>query len=699
MGKSERKKRQKRTAIFSCLTRTKSIIESIRVSISSIYNIYVGFCMETTLHGLKHTVEKKLHWLERLLWLFLTLSAFGGAVYCALTQYFRYNSEPVVVSLQRDYRGWWTTFPAVTACFLDRVQPDKARELVEDTWNVTEESDPEKYQYYYEFIELIADVSFRENLQNFWKYQTDDTVKGIDLLDLALTVHPSSVLQVIVSNNDHEVHWNPVMTEVGMCLTFNSMYAEFQHMLQEVDWTPFDLLQCHYHSGRCSVRIDSMNNAVRYFIHSPYEISTAISNPTGEVLPGEELIIDYKASPSVKTLRPEQRRCKYPDEWISDSIRAYSFSLCQMHCRSRMAVMFCGCRPYFHVKGDGDVCDAHGMACIGRNVEILINIPKNLAKCTCLPQCAELNYYSHTKTILVRITRWHHCAICRGQCTDCSGNCPLYRKASGQADHQEGGKRQILPFGLDVGLVGFAAYYLTKLKKPEPQNVLSIFGPDPWGKESQQHPEKVVRCIAHRGAALDAPENTMEALKYCVEHDCNIIELDVRASRDGKLILLHDEGLERLTGTDISSVRTIDWDRIKDIDVGSTHPNRKQFKDVRLCLLDDALDYLLANNVKIIIDVKGEDKQVIAGILSAYASRPTLYQHAAVTCFNPFVLYQIRRNNPDIVGALSYRPFGDNLALHGLLRAADAAHALLWRWAARWCSVSAVLLHKDIVSA
>ncbi|XP_022818803.1 glycerophosphodiester phosphodiesterase 1-like [Spodoptera litura] len=253
----------------------------------------------------------------------------------------------------------------------------------------------------------------------------------------------------------------------------------------------------------------------------------------------------------------------------------------------------------------------------------------------------------------------------------------------------------VLPFGLDVGLVGFAAYYLTKLKKPEPQNVLSIFGPDPWGKESQQHPEKVVRCIAHRGAALDAPENTMEAFKYCVEHDCNIIELDVRASRDGKLILLHDEGLERLTGTDISSVRTTDWDRIKDIDVGSTHPNRKQFKDVRLCLLDDALDYLLANNVKIIIDVKGEDKQVIAGILSAYASRPALHQHAAVTCFNPFVLYQARA---DLDAFLVVR-FGDNLALHGLLRVADSVHALVWRWAARWCAVSAVLLHKDIVSA
>ena len=72
----------------------------------------------------------------------------------------------------------------------------------------------------------------------------------------------------------------------------------------------------------------------------------------------------------------------------------------------------------------------------------------------------------------------------------------------------------VLPFGLDIGLIGFSAYYLTRLKKPETENVLNIFGPDPWTKESQLNPDKVVRCIAHRGAALDAPENTLEALKY-----------------------------------------------------------------------------------------------------------------------------------------------------------------------------------------
>ncbi|CAH0599432.1 unnamed protein product [Chrysodeixis includens] len=185
----------------------------------------------------------------------------------------------------------------------------------------------------------------------------------------------------------------------------------------------------------------------------------------------------------------------------------------------------------------------------------------------------------------------------------------------------------VLPFGLDVGLIGLSAYYLTRLRKPEPENVINIFGPEPWSKESQTSPEKVVRCIAHRGAGLDAPENTLEAFKYCVERDCNIVELDVRTSKDGKLLLLHDQGLERLTGKDITNVHVMDWDKIKDIDIGATHPNRKQFKEVKLCLLDDALDYLMAHKVRVISSCQETTNQVVNGILKTFASRPTLYQY------------------------------------------------------------------------
>nr|XP_034838219.1 uncharacterized protein LOC117994418 isoform X3 [Maniola hyperantus] len=291
---------------------------------------------------------------------------------------------------------------------------DKAKKVISQIWNITEELDSEKYQYYYEFVELIGEISFRGNLQNFWKYQGDDTVNNIDLLQLAISVHPNFPLKIATSQSK-EVQWMPVMTEEGLCQTFNSEYAKYQ-IVDDRAWRNQELMKCHYHSEACFVRINTMENGVRYFIHSPFDIATAISNPTGEVRPDEELVTDFKvveieAANRIKSLRSEQRRCRYPDEWLGSSIKAYSFGLCQMHCRTRMAIMFCGCRPYFHVKGDGDVCDAHGMACIGRNVEILVNLPKNLANCPCMPQCEELNYYSHTKKVIVRVTSWTRCGV------------------------------------------------------------------------------------------------------------------------------------------------------------------------------------------------------------------------------------------------------------------------------------------------
>ncbi|XP_052745697.1 glycerophosphodiester phosphodiesterase 1 [Bicyclus anynana] len=273
----------------------------------------------------------------------------------------------------------------------------------------------------------------------------------------------------------------------------------------------------------------------------------------------------------------------------------------------------------------------------------------------------------------------------------------------------------VLPFGIDVALVGVAAFYITRLKRPDQENVRNIFGPLPGSKESLLYPDKIVKCIAHRGAGLDAPENTLEAFKYCVDRECNFVELDVRTSKDGELVLLHDSSLQRLSGVS-TDIREAEWDSVKDIDVGATHPNRHLYKEVHLCLLSEALDYLLSKNVKIIIDVKGDDKQVISGVLRTFSLKPELYQQAVVTTFNPFTLYQIRHKDPQIVGAISYRPYcfsaqdydaesgpsnpryGDKLALHGALRVADLLHSLLWRWSARWCAASAVLLHKDIVS-
>lgn len=72
----------------------------------------------------------------------------------------------------------------------------------------------------------------------------------------------------------------------------------------------------------------------------------------------------------------------------------------------------------------------------------------------------------------------------------------------------------VLPFGLDVGILGVAAYFYTKLPKPDSSNVYSIFGPEAGSRESENYPDRTIKCIAHRGAGLDAPENTLQAFKY-----------------------------------------------------------------------------------------------------------------------------------------------------------------------------------------
>lgn len=55
------------------------------------------------------------------------------------------------------------------------------------------------------------------------------------------------------------------------------------------------------------------------------------------------------------------------------------------------------------------------------------------------------------------------------------------------------------------------------------------------------------RVIAHRGASGHAPENTIAAIKRAAELGARWVEVDVKLSQDGALVLLHDDTLERTT--------------------------------------------------------------------------------------------------------------------------------------------------------
>lgn len=76
-----------------------------------------------------------------------------------------------------------------------------------------------------------------------------------------------------------------------------------------------------------------------------------------------------------------------------------------------------------------------------------------------------------------------------------------------------------------------------------------------------------VILIAHRGASSIAPENTLIAFQKAIELKADFIEFDVLESKDGEIVVTHDEEISRLTG-ESGFVRDLSLEELKTYDFG-----------------------------------------------------------------------------------------------------------------------------------
>jgi len=73
--------------------------------------------------------------------------------------------------------------------------------------------------------------------------------------------------------------------------------------------------------------------------------------------------------------------------------------------------------------------------------------------------------------------------------------------------------------------------------------------------------------IAHRGANNVAPENTLKSFKKAIELGADYVEFDVHLSRDGEIIIMHDENTLRTTGKD-GLIKNMTLKELKKLDAG-----------------------------------------------------------------------------------------------------------------------------------
>lgn len=109
---------------------------------------------------------------------------------------------------------------------------------------------------------------------------------------------------------------------------------------------------------------------------------------------------------------------------------------------------------------------------------------------------------------------------------------------------------------------------------------------------------------AHRGAMDTHPENTIVSFEEAIRLNAKMIELDVRMTKDKKLVILHDETVDRTTnGT--GKLKDLTLKQVKKLDAGSWKSS--DFESIKIPTLSEALsvmpDYIWLN-----IHLKGDEE-------------------------------------------------------------------------------------------
>ncbi len=135
-----------------------------------------------------------------------------------------------------------------------------------------------------------------------------------------------------------------------------------------------------------------------------------------------------------------------------------------------------------------------------------------------------------------------------------------------------------------------------------------------------------VRFSMHRGVGRYAPENTIPAIEKAVAIGADLVEIDIRTTRDGGLVLLHDSTLNRTTSIK-GPVREMTLDAIGKLDAGTKFSNG--FFGTRIPTLDQGLG-ILGKSAWVYLDAKdiAPDKLIEAVGKHNLWDRHVVYQSA-----------------------------------------------------------------------
>ena len=149
----------------------------------------------------------------------------------------------------------------------------------------------------------------------------------------------------------------------------------------------------------------------------------------------------------------------------------------------------------------------------------------------------------------------------------------------------------------------------------------------------------------HRGASGHAPENTLEAFRLAMDMGADGFELDVHLSKDGQLVVIHDETVDRTTdGTGL--VRDLTLEQLKALDASN---GMDAYRGAKIPTLGEVFDLVRDTHHIVNVEIKTDEwfYEEIEEKCLALAKEKGVEDRVIYSSFNHFTLMKMRALEPD----------------------------------------------------
>ena len=181
---------------------------------------------------------------------------------------------------------------------------------------------------------------------------------------------------------------------------------------------------------------------------------------------------------------------------------------------------------------------------------------------------------------------------------------------------------------------------------------------------------------AHRGASGYAPENSLEAFEKAVRLGADGVELDIQMTRDGELVVIHDERIDRVSnGSGMVGEYTLS--QLRQYDFNRTNP---EFSNVKIPTLEEVYDLLRGTNLDINVELKtgicfydGLAERVLE-----LTGRMGMVDKVWFSSFNHYSVMKMREYDPAARTGLLYADGFQDVPGYAAGLGADALHPVLY---------------------